>query len=89
MVGGVGRKNERRYAVGFVTYYLHESFNYDIEDIAYMLAGPSKWTLYKHLDGLEKLNPKFEFEKKLLQMKKRFDEKVSEYISTIKHKKVS
>lgn len=73
IIYGFGRKNERKYAIGFCAYYLHYNFGYNMEkDIQYLLK--KDLTLcHKYCKLITKLNPRHVHDKKYMDIKDQLD----------------
>lgn len=84
---GTGRKNDRRYALGFCTYYLHHVYKYDMEEVRYMLRKNNEWAIYKYSALIERLNPQHNSDKKYIEIKKVLDVRVHEHVKRNKKKK--
>lgn len=74
IIYGSGRKNERKYAIGFFAYYLHYHYNYNMQrDIQYFLK--KDLTLcHKYLKLISKLNSSHVQDRKYLEIKDQLDE---------------
>jgi hypothetical protein len=83
---GTGRKNERRYAVGFCAYFLHYVYKYDMEEVRYMLRKDNEWTLYKYSALIEKLNPQHNSDKQFIAIKELLQSRVQDHIKRNKKK---
>lgn len=74
IIYGYGRKNERKYAIGFCAFYLHYGYGYNMEkDIQYFLK--KDLTLcHKYSKLITKLNPKHVHDRKYIEIKDRLDD---------------
>lgn len=72
---GVGRKNDRHFAIGFCVYYLNTVFGHDIDLVAYMLK-KSTTICYKYSRHVEALSSTSKPDKKYIDRKKRLDLKL-------------
>ncbi len=72
---GNGRKNERKYAIGFCSHYLHspEFFNIDMPLVAQFLNRENPTVCYLYAKHITKLNPNHVSDKHFYEMKKEFD----------------
>lgn len=77
--GGTGRKNERVYAIGFCAYYLHYVYEYDMEEVQYMLRQKNEWVIYKYSLLIKELNPEHSSDKPFIQIKTLLDQRVKEH----------
>ena len=68
IIDGVGRKNDRHFAIGFCVYYLNVVFGYDIELVAYMLK-KSSTICYKYSRDVEALSSSSKPDKKYIDRK--------------------
>jgi len=75
---GVTRKNDRRDAIGFCAFILHDRLGHPIEQTAWML-NRSAWICYKYAMLITKLNPEKPADRKYLKWRKLFDAKVEDY----------
>lgn len=57
IIYGVGRKNNRKIAIGFCTFYLMEVYNYDLKQIAEIL-NKDQTICFKYKKLITGLNPK-------------------------------
>lgn len=77
---GVGRKNERKYAIGFCAFYLHSPsfFNIDMEIVTDFLKKDQN-LLYKYSKLVQKLNPNHTNDKKFFDWKRELDSEVNKH----------
>ncbi len=68
LINGSGRKNERRFAIGFCSYYLNEIYKMDYMDIAIYLK-KHLTIVQKYTLEIKKLNPKHISDQKYCHMK--------------------
>lgn len=82
---GLGRKNDRRVAIGLCAYYLHypEWFNIDIELVTQFL-NKSPVLCYKYSRQVCKLNPAHSSDKKYIQIKDDCDKEIRKEIKKFK-----
>lgn len=71
---GSGRKNERKYAIGFCAYYLHSSefFNIEMVEVGALLMRIEN-SCYKYAKMVTRLKPGYVSDKKFLEIKKELD----------------
>lgn len=74
IIYGYGRKNERKYAIGFCAYYLHYNYGYNMEkDIQHFLK--KDLTLcHKYCKLISKLNPRHVHDMKYMEIKDQLDQ---------------
>jgi uncharacterized membrane protein YkgB len=82
---GLGRKNERRIAIGLCAYYLHyaEWFNVEIEKVTEFL-NKSVVLCYKYSRQVCKLNPAHSSDQKYIKIKEDCDREVKKEIKKVK-----
>lgn len=68
---GVGRKNDRKFAVGLCVYYLHYVKSHAMLDVAMMLS-KTTWICYKFVKEIENAQ-EGEIDRRVVNWKKRFD----------------
>lgn len=76
---GIGRKNNRIYAIGFCAYYLYYICRHDMESIQYMLDKEELWVLYKYSSLIRGLDPKNPNDIPFFELKKVMDPVVRDY----------
>lgn len=76
---GTGRKNDRRYAIGFCAYYLHYIFKYPMDEVCYMLRKQNEWTVYKYSLSIKCLNPNHASDQPYIEIKELLDKRVQEH----------
>lgn len=84
---GKGRKNDRIYALGFCTLYLHHSLCYDMEFVKFMLQKDEEWILYKYSKLIKELDEHNPNDRPFCELKKKMDTEVTEYMRLHKPKK--
>jgi hypothetical protein len=72
LIYGTGRKNDRKMAIGFCTYYLHESQKLVIVEIASLLKKEES-ICRKAMRNMSNLNPKHVTDQHYLHYKKELD----------------
>lgn len=75
---GTGRKNDRRYAIGFCAYYLHYVYHYDMQEVQFMLRQKNEWVIYKYSLVIKELNPKHTSDQRYIDIKKSLDIRMSQ-----------
>lgn len=75
---GVHRNNERRDAIGFCVYYLHDVLGHAVEEVELMLTR-SRWVCYKHVKKIRTLDSNNAQDKKYATWMKKMDYQVAEY----------
>lgn len=73
---GIGRKNERIYAIGFCTYYLKDHFQIPIEIIKDQLNKNSIQVCYYYYRMIVGLDSKIHSHRKYIDMKSDFDKQI-------------
>ncbi len=72
IIFGNGRKNERKYAIGFCAFYLRNHFHYPTEQIIAFLKKDES-ICHKYTRLISQLNPHHSHDKKYCELKKEFD----------------
>lgn len=72
IVVGNGRKNDRKYAIGFAAYYLHFIYNYTMDEVKDFLK-KDVTLCHKYLKLVQKLSDRHISDKNYLELKKQFD----------------
>lgn len=77
IVQGNGRKNDRKYAIGFCTYYLYmpEFYGLDMQDIQNHLCKETLTLCYKYAKMIKKINPNHVSDKRYYEWKLILDKK--------------
>ena len=75
---GSGRKNERKYAIGFCAHYLHspEYYNMDMEQVKDFLCKNDVVICYKYAKLIGKISPTHISDKQMHEWKKQLDTKL-------------
>jgi hypothetical protein len=73
IVYGTGRKNERKYAIGFCAYYLHVHYDFNMQtDVSHFL-NKDVTLCYKYCKPILKLNSNHVSDKKHCEIKEKLD----------------
>lgn len=69
---GIGRKNDRKWAIGFCVHYLTVVFEYETDDVADFIN--KEFSLcHKYSKLVDEINPKHYVEARYAELKTRFD----------------
>lgn len=84
---GKGRKNERRYAIGFCVYYLTADayFHIRFDEVKELLKKENVQILYWYKSIIDKLDSRHTHDKKLVEYKNKFDQYFLEIVNTTKN----
>jgi len=73
IVNGSGRKNHRKYAIGFCCFYLIKNYEVDADEVAQYLKKDTS-LCYKYLKDVTNLNGKLISERMYYEIKMEFDD---------------
>jgi hypothetical protein len=73
IIYGNGRKNERKYAIGFSAYYLHHEYGYHMDNQVKDFLKKDITLCHKYCKLINKLNPRHIHDQRYIEIKDKLD----------------